>query len=380
MYPRLRLDITWNDLARAVGYCLGSHGNAPLPAAGHEALVALSVRSAFDLLLGALDLPPGSQVLLSEITVPHMPRIAEERGLTVASVPVDPRTLAVDAEEVARRLTPQTKVLVVAHLFGTRMPLAILGQLCRERGVLLVEDCAQALVSGSPVRDTAADVSLYSFGPIKTATALGGAIALVRDKQLRARMSDMANQWPQQKSTSYLGRLAKVAGLKLLASRPLFSLLVRLVDLAGGDADAFVGHSARGFPDEELFHHLRQQPCVALARLLAWRLAHFDVSQIAERSRRGRQLAEALQCTAVVAGCDNSTHTYWVFPLVCEHPGRVVATLRRGGFDASQISGLTVVDNDAPDHWFRHTVFVPHGCQVPARCLPRIAELVGQAK
>ncbi|MCO6045880.1 aminotransferase class V-fold PLP-dependent enzyme [Aeoliella sp. ICT_H6.2] len=378
MYPRLRIDITWRDLLRAVGYSLSPRRvEVDL---GPESLVTLSVRSAFDLLLSALDLPSGSEVLLSEVTVPHMARIVREHDLLPVAVPIEPRTLTVHVDEVARRLTPRTRLLVVAHLYGSRMPLDEIGALCRERGVLLVEDCAQALATGTLTRHAAAAASLYSFGPIKTATALGGGVALVKDTTLRQQMQAISRQWPRQSTASYLMRVMKMGGLKLLSSRPLFSALVWLIDHTGGDADAFVGHSARGFPDESLFQHLRQQPCAALVRLMAHRLQHFNLAHIAERTERGRKLSDSLGENSYAAGCDNPTHTFWVFPLVCEQTDEVVQTLRRAGFDASQHSGLTVVDGDAPDHWFHRTVFVPHDQQVPEGQLAGCGDIVGRSQ
>lgn len=391
MYPRLRIDITWSDLAKAMGYCVAAGATKPLPlrtTVPGDAIVTLSVRSGFDLLLASLSLPAGSEVLLSEVTVPHMPRIVREHGLVPVAVPVDPRTLGVNVEDVRRQLSPRTKVVVVAHLFGSRMPLAELGELCRARGILLVEDCAQALTSGAPERDPAADASLYSFGPIKTATALGGGIAMVRDAALRARMVAQAGSWPRQSTLGYAARVAKIAALKALSQRWLFTPLVASIEAVGGDADAFVGHSARGFPDDRLFACLRQRPSAALQQLIAWRLANFDKRCIAERTRRGQRLAAAIESPMFVAGCDNATHTYWVFPLVCEKPANVVRPLRGAGFDASQISGLTVVgDGDfngdldrcpdrRRDHWLSRTVFVPCGPQVPERKLNRAAEII----
>jgi dTDP-4-amino-4,6-dideoxygalactose transaminase len=382
MYPRLRIDISTLDLARALGYCVWASGRLEPPLgseAADEVLVTLSVRSAFDLLLAAIDLPAGSEVLFSELTVPHMPRIVREHGLTPVGVPLDPRTLSVSTTDVEARLTPQTKLLVVAHLFGSRMPLDELGCLCRQRGIVLVEDCAQALACGTVSRNPAADISLYSFGPIKTATALGGGIALVADESLRARMKGVAAKWPTQSTVSYAARLLKVAGLKTLSHPVLFTAMVKFIEALGGDADHFVGHSARGFPDEQLFAHLRQEPCVALKQLMSRRLSHFDKRTIAQREKRGQQLAPSIRAPAFVAGCDNPTHTYWVFPIVCELLEPAVRVLRKRGFDASQISGLTVVGDDSPGHWFRRTVFVPHGPQVPVAKIANLASALREA-
>lgn len=363
MIPRLRIDIGWFDLLRALGYCLGAPGTIepPLdPNTRDEALVTLSVRTAFDLWLAALELPAGSEILLSEVTVPHMAHIVREHGLVPVAVPVDPRTLCVSADAVRERITPRTRVLVVAHLFGTRMPLAELGELAREQAILLVEDCAQAF-TGSLARAPAVAASFYSFGPIKTATALGGGVALVEDKQVRERMQHIAAVWPQQSASSYAARVAKMSLLKVLSIPAFFTLLVKAIELTGRDPDVVVGHSARGFPDAQLFAALRQRPSMAMVKLLARRLAHFDAQSIASRTCRGQQFASTIRSPEFIAGMDNSTHTFWVIPLVSPDPQATVQQLRTSGLDASQISGLAIVEGEhAPgDHWFHQTVFVP---------------------
>jgi len=387
MVPRLRFDIGWRDLARTAGQCLWPPAEVSLPLssdAHYESQATLSVRSAFDLLLSALDLPAGSEVLLSEVTVPHMLSIIREHGLVPLSVPVDPRTLHVDAGEVESRLTNRTKLIVIAHLFGARAPLEPISLLAQQRGILLVEDAAQAVVGGNLHRDPAADVSLFSFGPIKTATALGGGVALVKDDALRTHMQQIAATWPQQSHFDFLQRVIKIALLKFLSYPAMLGLLVATIRLFGGDADKFVGGSAKGFSGERLFAQLRRKPCGALRYLLAYRLANFRLDRITERSESGRRLADKLGALPrlLVAGCENPSHSFWVFPIVCDQPSAVVAELREAGFDASQISGLTVVDDNLDldaEHWFRRTVFIPHSCAITNRQQEDILGVVSRA-
>lgn len=387
MVPRLRFDIPWRDIASAAWQCMWPLAIAERVTAeaesslgSGEAIATLSVRTAFDLLLTALQLPPGSEVLLSEVTVPHMLTILREHGLKPVGIPVDPRTLQVDASDVESRLTSRSKLILIAHLFGAHIPLEAIAALARERGILLVEDSAQALVSGTPHRSKHADVTMYSFGPIKTATALGGGLALVKDESLRARMASIAAAWPKQSRLDYLQRVMKISMLKFLSYPAVLSLLTRAVRAVGGDADRFVGGSARGFTDRELFTNLRKQPCAAMQKLIARRLQHFEPHKVIERTKRGQWLAGQIGKTesVYVAGCDNSTHTFWVFPLVCKRPDVVVEKLRSAGFDASQISGLTVVA-ERPQHWFRQTVFVPHSAVISRAAQQEMATLVAEA-
>ena len=105
MIPRKRLDIGWSDLLYGMRCCLGAGDPARVrerierawSSEGTEGagLACLSVRSGFDALLAVLAFPPGSEVLMSALTIRDMTRIVEEHGLIPVPVDLDPRTLAV---------------------------------------------------------------------------------------------------------------------------------------------------------------------------------------------------------------------------------------------------------------------------------------------
>lgn len=220
VYPRHHLDIATGDLWFGLRATLtrreaGPEEAALLSDAGLDGrgLVCLSVRSAWDLLLGALEWPPGSEVLVSGITHPGMVAILQAHGLRAVPVDLDLETLAppVAAMEAAR--SGCTRALLVAHLFGGRLDLAPLLAFARRHGLLLVEDCAQAFTGPDSLAPSGADVSLFSFGPIKTATAAGGAVATLADPELLARLRAAHAGWPRQGRRSYAARLARAAAL-----------------------------------------------------------------------------------------------------------------------------------------------------------------------
>ena len=74
-----------------------------------------------------------------------------------------------------------TKMLLVAHIFGTRFPLDTVLEVARSHSLVVVEDCAQAFVGSQYTGDDRADVSMFSFGTIKTATSFGGALIRVKN-------------------------------------------------------------------------------------------------------------------------------------------------------------------------------------------------------
>jgi len=101
MYPRKQLDIRWADLAHAALYCA-----FPRSIRGKEAelegmfaspfpvLSAFTVRTGFDLCLGALGLPAGSEILMSALTIKEMVNIAKHHGLVPVPLDIESGTLA----------------------------------------------------------------------------------------------------------------------------------------------------------------------------------------------------------------------------------------------------------------------------------------------
>lgn len=338
MWSRLRLDLGWDDLCWGLCPTDGTHDPQV-----DGALVCLSVRSAFDLLLGALSLPPRSEVLMSAITIPHMPAIVSAHGLVPVPIDIDPSTMAPCRSALERAYTNRTRMLVVAHLLGGRVPLDQLGAFARQHELLLVEDCAQAFDGHGCLLDDHADVALYSFGAIKTATALGGAIAQVRENMLRAAMRAKQDDYPLQPNGEHRRKLAKAAVLKLASSPQVYGAFVRLVGRRG-DLDERLHAAIAGFPDDRLIELLRRQPSQSLVRLLMRRISSFDHGRVTRRTRIGNQIAADLPPPFEVAGAAAKESTHWVLPILVPDPDRVVHELRRRGFDATRWSSMIAIE------------------------------------
>ena len=114
---------------------------------GSKALIALSVRSALDLYLRAIALPIGSEVIVSAITHPDMVEILRYHGLKPVPVDLDFDSAAPDARDIRRASSASTRAVLIAHLFGALVQIDPIAAVCRERGWLLIEDCAQAFGS-----------------------------------------------------------------------------------------------------------------------------------------------------------------------------------------------------------------------------------------
>jgi perosamine synthetase len=328
-----------------------------------ETVVCLSVRTGFDLLLEALALPPGSEVLLSAVTHPELARIVRRHGLRPLPVDLDLDTLSPSPADLERAAGPQARAIVVAHLFGGRADLEPAARLARERGLLLIEDCAQSFRGPGDCGDPRADVSMVSLGPIKTATALGGALLRVRDPVLRERMVELQRSWPVQRRRAYALRAVKYLALTIAARPAVFGLLFALSRRIGLDLDDLLVRSVRGFSPapgaettsagREAFgrrFHLR--PSAPLLAMLVRRLERFDGARLARRAAVGARVAAGLPGTLHPPGRRGLDPTHWVFPVTAGDPEGLIAGLRRRGFDASRgTSSIVAVSppGDRPD-------------------------------
>lgn len=88
-------------------------------------------------------------------------------------------------QDAARCVTAKTRAIIVTHLFGELADMQPLLELAREKGIALVEDCAQAhgAMHGGRRAGSFGDAAAFSFFPTKNLGALGdgGAVVTTRD-------------------------------------------------------------------------------------------------------------------------------------------------------------------------------------------------------
>ncbi|MDZ4688104.1 MAG: DegT/DnrJ/EryC1/StrS family aminotransferase [Planctomycetaceae bacterium] len=388
MIPRGVLDIRWPTLLWAMRQCLAGDGDS----AGllretetfwnpdRQAVACLSVRSGLDLVLSALDWPAGSEIVMSAVNIPAMSQIIEEHGLVPVPVDVAPQSLAPDIDQLRTRLTPRTRAILVAHLFGSRLDLDEVAEIARANGLQLWEDVAQGFTVDGFRGHPAADVSFFSFGLIKSQTALGGAVLQFRDPVLADRCRVLQAAWPER---AFRQRVGKSLGLQFLGLRPAFTVLAGMTSLAGRNLDEWIAGSVRGFRPQNLLEQLRQRPCRALLALLHRRLTNPEPGWVARKDALAREYRRRLPPWVLLGG-DATFPTHWVLPIRSCDPQGLQARLRRAGFDATtRGSQLRVVPPPAVEPswatpaaaaWIPQLIYLPLH---PALTLAHIAMIAG---
>lgn len=151
---------------------------------------------ALHLALEALGLGPGDEVIVPSLTYIASVNTVMQTGAKVIFVDSELDTWNVDVNDIRKKITPNTKAIMVVHLYGLPCNMNSIKSLCSNNNLLLIEDCAEAFgtkLDGQHV-GTFGDVSTFSFFGNKTITTGEGGMVVCRDKEVYEKACHLKNQ------------------------------------------------------------------------------------------------------------------------------------------------------------------------------------------
>jgi perosamine synthetase len=158
----------------------------------HELLPGVATSSgttALHLALLSLGVGPGDEILLPSYVCSAPLHAVYHSRATPVLVDVDPTTGNMDPDDLKKRLTSQSKAIIVIHLFGLPANVREISAL----GLPVIEDCAQALGAELVNRKvgTFGRVAICSFYATKIITTGEGGMLLSSDPDILARSRDL---------------------------------------------------------------------------------------------------------------------------------------------------------------------------------------------
>jgi dTDP-4-amino-4,6-dideoxygalactose transaminase len=136
---------------------------------------------ALEIGLKAIGVGAGDEVLVPANTFFATAEAVGNVGAKPVFVDIDPKFYNLDPAKIEEKITPRTKAIIPVHLYGLPAEMDEIMALARERGLKVLEDCAQAhgaTYKGKTV-GTFGDVATFSFYPSKNLGAFGDAGAIV---------------------------------------------------------------------------------------------------------------------------------------------------------------------------------------------------------
>ncbi|HEX7708116.1 MAG TPA: DegT/DnrJ/EryC1/StrS family aminotransferase [Thermoanaerobaculia bacterium] len=272
--------------------------------------------AALDVVVRALGLGPGDEVLVPSLTIISCGQAVTAAGATLVPVDCDPSDWNATVKNFRARATPKTRALMLVHLYGLCADLDPILDWARESRLLVIEDASQALgldYRGRPC-GSFGDVSVFSLYANKLVTTGEGGMILTDSPQVATECRSLRNLcfqperrfWHEELGWNYrmtamqaalgipqLRRLPELAGRKRTIGRTYHASLTRLPHLrmapvttpvaenvywvfgllVAEDApfdreEILAALAARGVGTRTFFHGLHQQPALQNTGLL----------------------------------------------------------------------------------------------------------------
>jgi len=165
-------------------------------AVGRKFGIAVSNGSiALDLAVHALDLKPGDEVVIPSFTIASCLFAVLRSKATPVFADVDPITWNLSVETLEAVVTPRTRALIAVHVYGLPIDMTPVEQLCRERGITIVEDAAESHTVRYQQRVCGSFglLSTFSFYANKAITCGEGGMIVTDDEVLSIRLRSLRN-------------------------------------------------------------------------------------------------------------------------------------------------------------------------------------------
>src|SRR4029077_2331509 len=171
-------------------------------------------------------LPAGAEVITPAYTFSGTAHGIAWNGLTPVFADADPETWTLDVVDAERRITPRTRAILAAPLYGNPCDHDALAELARRRGLRLLYDSASGC--GSRYRNTPlggfGDAEMFSFHATKVFTTMEGGAVVTNDQGFHEAVSMIRNfgKNGQEADCTYAGlngkltEVAALVGLELL--------------------------------------------------------------------------------------------------------------------------------------------------------------------
>jgi perosamine synthetase len=164
----------------------------------HAVKFAVSSNSATSSITSAMiaaGIKPGDEVITTPFSFTATAAAQRIAGAKLVFADIDPETFCISAESVARRIGPRTRAVVPVHLLGNAGDIVAIQELCASKGLILIEDSAQAVLSrkNGHYLGTFGKAGLFSFQETKNMMTGEGGMAITDDPEMAYRMRLVRN-------------------------------------------------------------------------------------------------------------------------------------------------------------------------------------------
>jgi len=191
-----------------------------------HALLCSSGTAALKIALKAMGLSPGDEVIIPAYTFIATATSALDLGLKISYADIDPESYTVDPESARGLVTEKTRAIIPVHIAGRPADMDALRELAEEKGLMILEDAAQAHGAEWRGRRVGAigDAGIFSFYQSKNITCGEGGAVTTDDDEIAEKVWSLRNvgrpragPWYEHKIYGWNYRITEFQAAVLLA-------------------------------------------------------------------------------------------------------------------------------------------------------------------
>lgn len=196
-----------------------------------HAISVFSGRAGLSIILDAMELEKGSEIIMPAYTLKDIIALIKEKGFTVKLIDIEKDTFNISCELLEKAITLKSKVIVATHIFGSPCDMLKIKSLARQHNLKVIEDCAHAL--GAQVENEKAgslgDAAFFSFESTKLLNTFGGGMITTNSPVIASRVLNII----EKHRFKYFEILSKIAMTYLEVSIgegllfPIFAFFLR---------------------------------------------------------------------------------------------------------------------------------------------------------
>ena len=160
---------------------------------GNEKTITVSsYNHAMLIVLSALDLQPGDEVIASPVSCLASNQPFAIKNLKIIWADVNPKTGSVDPADVRKKITSKTKAIFHNHYCGYLGEIDEISKIAKEFGLVVIDDCIEAFGSefkGNKMGNIGTDVTVFSFQTVRLPNTIDGAAITFKDEKLYEKAS-----------------------------------------------------------------------------------------------------------------------------------------------------------------------------------------------
>lgn len=173
------------------------------------AMATSSCTGGLHIALAALEIGPGDEVIVPDITWVATANAVMYVGATPVFCDVDPKTWVMDSKSFASKITSKTKAVMPVHLYGHVCPMDEIMKIARDNKLYVVEDAAPSIGAEFNGKRTGSfgDFAAFSFQGAKLTVTGEGGMLVTSNKELYEKAKNIWDQGRDPKKTFWINSL-----------------------------------------------------------------------------------------------------------------------------------------------------------------------------